>query len=460
MNRPDTRNILVLAATVALCVVLLVVLRSGSQELPPTSLEKEPSVAVRPAVRGSADRGALHNSSVSAAATPAGDSVRSDAPDFSSVVTTIRGHVTDPESNPVGGVLITLSLSDPGTTLSPRRMTTTTDPEGAYEFLRLDPGEAVVAVSLDPELGFFAPRPARIALVPNRGLNDVDFRLARGLTIVGYVRDETPEPIEDAWVGTDLENPDDQTSEGFTRKTASTDPAGYFQLGGIDPSVTSVTIRAGGEGFQPVSLRPPKPFSEVQQITLPRAATLRILAIDGVASAPLRRFRYRVETPPSSLARPGIAMWTESSILEKPGEATVSDVPQGEWRISIEELTETGFPTGRSASAFHRVRGGSHTLPIYIGDYALRGTIVDPSGVGVAGAQIRLYPAKTQAAAGAPGALAHAIAANDGSFSMKGLQPGSYQLVADLENGVASAQTSVIIPRSGTSESLRLQLVP
>jgi hypothetical protein len=269
----------------------------------------------------------------------------------------LSGNVYDADGQPVPGVLVTLASG-------PRHGTTTTDAEGSYWFEELNPGIAEITVALDPEAEWYAPEPARVMLHESSETAGVDFRLVRGLSIVGFVQNDASEPLDDVNVSAEILLPSG-TTYTLSRKTAYTDETGFFEIKSINPSAKLAKLALYATGYTSQDILPSQPFEVLQEITLKKQGEVLLLGFDGASTSPLKRFRYYFESP-TVTSDQHFTTWTEASILEKRGEARVRNVPPGEWHVTIEELTEIGNPTGRTAVTSVTVTTGEHAVPMHI----------------------------------------------------------------------------------------------
>ena len=364
----------------------------------------------------------------------------------------LSGRVLDPEGKSVSGVLVALSRVEVETTVPSLSKTTTTDANGAYSFVSDEAASVSVAVKLDAGSEFFAPPPIRTTAPPDREATGLDFRLARGLCVVGFVDSNSSEPIEGAVVRAQV------LDEGALRgHMAYTDPTGYFEISGIHPGVKSVRIQAGAEGYRWVSYEPRLPFHQMESITLHKLAQLTIQATDAALSAPVRRFRYRLATKQLGIGEQSYMKWTEGSIIEKRGEAHISDVPPGEWQVTIEELSDVGNPTGRRADARVTLTGGNDIVRLSVGiTKSVYGVVIDSSHNRISDRQVSIYRYDILRPEGEP--VDSVVSAPDGTFEFQKLPPGAYLLKVVTYRQEQAGPILIDVSDLGDPEPVLIQL--
>lgn len=233
-------------------------------------------------------------------------------------------------------------------------------------------------------------RRLEVALPSDAGAFDVgDVAVAAGRSLSGRLVDENDAPVAWGlvWVETELAYSGSRT---LSSRFAWCDEAGRFSFAGLHEGPLVVTAEADGYArFE----RRERSFPEGELLLrMERGAGLAGRVLDAETGAPVQRFRVSVQAdwnaPEAHRLRFGPAH----------GTGTWMEDPEGEWRIEddlpadrwvIVEVGAEGFATARLERAVTAVDPDPAACEVaLVRETLVRGQVVDPQGIGVAGAQV------------------------------------------------------------------------
>jgi len=328
---------------------------------------------------------------------------------------TIRGTVTNGETNlPLAGATVRN-----GWTQTPQR--TTTDADGTYALSGIEVGSTAELYVTAPGCGEWH---SRIFGVPAQGWEQ-DFFLLPGRRASGRIVDPEGNTVAGAYVGVIANDTRDNPQQMDGRFTRTTDD-GRFEVEELRVDLRhSLLVRAEGfaTGFHDL------PDSEWQSmdielgdVALARPALLAGRLVDPRGDPlPDHYVSVRVETDRRDILGPALD--------ERRGYPTdggygggafgsrtdAHDLGEGEVRDDVELVLETGL--------------------------SIAGVVVDPDGRPLPGADIKATPDRS--ALSATGAPARAVAGTftevDGTFHLRGLEPGKYTLLCPGSDGFLGA---------------------
>ena len=350
----------------------------------------------------------------------------------------IAGHVYDRESQrPLPGVYVTAR----GEGLA-SAVTVKTDRAGAYTLSGMGPGEHRVS-AIAPSLRFAFSQEtgneATVALAPGQMLDGLDFHLAFGAGIQGYVVEEQgrPVPYADVFIS---------TQQGSRLRMEKADEQGYFVSAGLTPG-TRVLLQARRLGLvspEPVSVEAPSHglSSDVTLAILPGARIEgRVVRSSGAAAAnapvyltTAQAFALRVNDVQSA-GDDGTFSW--------------DGLPAGEFAVGIVAQRTRDGMTAPSAEV--RVAAGEKSEPVRLiwdgpvseesradretGDRAIRGRVTGRQGDPIPGVSIN---------ARSPTGYGHRVETlHDGTFEIAGIPAGIYALRAFHRNYTPAEATEV-----------------
>jgi RNA polymerase sigma-70 factor (ECF subfamily) len=322
----------------------------------------------------------------------------------------VRGRVLGPDGRPVprawvmaGAREFTRSHVAPP---PPARARTAED--GAFAVEGVAPGRVPVLVRAPP----FAPREEAVDVAAGRA-SDVVIRLEAGALLGGSVTSADGRPIARAHVRLGDHDMDAYSSD-LGLLAARTRDDGSFAIEGAPAGEHVVHIDAGDRG------------REKRTVVLAAGEETRL---DVTLAAPLRfagRLRYSDGTP---LAR--------AMLVIRPGGRT--EITDGDGRFAFEGLEDRDYaleifePRAQIPAARREgVRPGPREIEIVVADDerasgSIAGTVVDPDGRAVRGAQVGAESVDS------PGEAERVTSGFQGGFELERLPPATYRVRIDAE---------------------------
>ena len=338
--------------------------------------------------------------------------------------------------------LVFFGLSEP--------VLTRTGADGSFTASPVGAGEATIGAAADGYLGTDEARDPNeplpegeerppghsVDVAPGAALKEVTVRLTRGLELPVLVNDPGGNPMPGATVTWVM--PREQLAGVFgpmkRPRTASTDASGKVRLRGLPPRPEIVVAARHPSfptgGHAEVDLRsPPKDLT----IWLVRGASVAGVLLDADdRPAADRAVTFRHEKPETERA---FGEWTEAShrcVTDVSGRFVIENLPPGPGAIVVEPVSRFD----QSAEKDDCLEHGRLKLTLGSGkreDVRLRlvrgqsitGTVFDAAGKRAA--NITVY---TQAEGPDASGFASAQTAEDGTYRLEGLCPGSYRVAA------------------------------
>jgi protocatechuate 3,4-dioxygenase beta subunit len=364
----------------------------------------------------------------------------------------LQGLVVDTGGKPLAGV--ELRAASTARRASDVELRTRTRTPGAFRLSGLKSGDSYRLIALHE--GFVPFRltvPAPAAGTPPAPLRIV---LDRGRAAAGRVVDGAGKPVAGAEVRLLPAASDDPRIARETTMRALTDAAGAFRIDRLSPG--AFDLRARAQGFAPtlvrrVSLPAGAAAADLGTLVLERGATLDGRVVDG-AGNPLAGATVQL-TPPS-----GLSVW-DLPLEGEPGgweQVTASDgafsfagLPPAGATVTLRAL-HPGFTT-RILSGVAVPAPEPVLLRLEVAA-SLSGTVADESGEPVAGANVLISEVSPDAG-GAPGtrsrprSVGAAVSAADGHFTVDGLTPGRFSLLAAAAGYLNAAVDGLALPDGG-----------
>jgi hypothetical protein len=343
--------------------------------------------------------------------------------------------VDEPGDPPLARAVVTLSI--PGDTLSRRDITT--DDAGRFAFADLPAGTFTLSIAKPgyvttyygaKRIGSNVGVP--IAIAEGQRVGPLPLRVARGGVITGTLTDENGKPLPDVRVNLSrltIASSGKKTfqSYGGGPNTNTTDDRGVYRLFGLPP------------GEYVVSARP--------YLVAGLGATGELIA-----------------TTPAEL------QWAERQLAGGAGATPSTDrAPERGRGVTFSTVYHPAAVEAASAAvvtvAPGQEKSGIDIRARFVATARLNGTVTDPAGQPAAGVQLTLIPkseagienidlarAQTLISVGLMASPASSRTLADGTFSLTGVEPGSYWLTA--RSGGAGAGTS-----AGASSAMELERI-
>ncbi len=351
----------------------------------------------------------------------------------------VRGSVLDVSGNPASGAIVISG-----------EVATRTDTTGRYRLTGLPVGTRSVEAIWKED--FVARRDG--VKVRTDADADVALRLARAAAIGGSVIDEvTRKPV--AGVRVAVADPGLRLNRAPARRSVRSDSRGRFKAGGLESGRYTVeAVRDGYVGSTIPNVAASVAAPGAVAVALAPAASISGRVIDE-KKQPVRGVQVRIARDPSlrGLLRRGAA---GQPLV---GERTVLTGPEGQFKLQAlaaghgltVEGTKTGYTTARRAGiaikAGERIQNVELTLKAGLG---ARGRVVDGKSLAVAGAEIRAQHRTGRGGGGRFAVLGgrqsqpDAVSAQDGGFTLAGLEEGEYE-VSVSRQGYAPKTTSFTV---------------
>ncbi len=367
-------------------------------------------------------------------------------------VAALQGLVVDASGKPLAGV--ELRAASTARRASDVELRTHTQAPGAFRLSGLKPGDSYrLVASHDGFVPFRLTVPA-----PATGAAPTPLRIVldRGRAAAGRVVDAAGKPVAGAEVRLLPAASDDLRIARETTVRALTDAAGAFRIDRLSPG--AFDLRARAQGFAPtlvrrVSLPAGTAAADLGTLVLQRGATLDGRVVDG-AGNPLAGATVQL-TPPS-----GLSVW-DLPLEGEPGgweQVTASDgafsfagLPPAGTTVTLRAV-HPGF-TVRTLSSVAVPATEPVLLQLEVAA-SLSGTVADESGGPVAGANVLISEVSPDAGGDAgtrsrPRSVGAAVSDADGHFTVDGLTPGHFRLLAAAAGYVNTTLDNLALPDGG-----------
>ena len=273
-------------------------------------------------------------------------------------------------------------------------------------------------------------------------------------TISGSVRDPDGGALNDAFVESVVEDPDEESSRPAMRGTpwgdffgppSLTDADGRFSMKGLPSAKYTIRAyrKAGGEGF----VRHVEPGADVV-VTI--APTGRLTGVIHVPKGPPPEdFSLEVSNTTTGLLR-------RDSFFRAGGKWSLPELPAGRYKIRV----RSGSATAESEAV---VREGEDTTDVSIEltpNVLVRGSVIDQAGAPLAGVQVLMRP--TQGGPSAPlDATRRHVTDTLGRFELADVPTGDIEIVLVVQGaGGNGADKTTKVRMHLPSTNLQIELEP
>lgn len=379
-----------------------------------------------------------------------GESVpRAEAPAVPSERTERRSPPPEPREKPEsakGGILARVADAGTGAPLGGERLSVllsgrrvraeeiATDPEGRFRLSELDPGDySLVTRHAD----YVAD--SRAVRVEAGAISEVTVRLVPGEALAGQVVDARGRPVEGALVRLALEG-----GTGPESAAASSAADGTFLARGLRPGRWAVSVARAGYRLARRSADVPAPGP--LRIELSEDPGFEVVVatsggepVEGARVSALRR----------TGGVPGVR---GSGVTAADGRIRLPGLPEDPAEEVQLLVAHPRHGTVRAVATGEALAAGPFRVEIESGA-TLAGRVIDPSGTGVPGAEVRLErPDGTT--------LASLRTLSGGEFEFERVPPGTYRIAALSRDRGAGFLEGLAVLRGSAERGLEVRLVP
>jgi hypothetical protein len=359
----------------------------------------------------------------------------------------VRGRVVDDTGAAAPGVAIS--------TISRTPVTARADAAGAFVLEGLPPGNYQLSAISDR---YVAAGVTRIALA-DRDLDGVVARVARGLTVTGHVEPRQVCNIQ--------QDPGESMDLLLRAPAVTTGPDGAFALGPIAEGAVRVTARcpSGDQGTAQARAAAGAP-DIVVPLTAGGSIAGRVIDSSGAPIAGIGVVATEVSNGERTTVRNGVVTSGVQTVSDAAGAYRITGLSAGSYRLSALDrgrplALRTAPPTVELAAAEHKT---GVDITAERADGVIAGTVTGPDGKPLTDAwvsvQLDLFNSLGGGSGGARGGL-RAIAVSDdgdtdpiapaltdaqGHYTIGGLAPANYTVIAEAQRGQLRARAAGIRP--------------
>ena len=364
-----------------------------------------------------------------------------------------------------------------------------TDDAGYFRIRGLEPGNVTALAKAE---GFTQESVRDIVIKKGARSADVTIKVSEGSAISGVVVDESGQPLANAEVGVmeTVINLDEGGVVGELGQNLSTRSRedGTFRLSGLKSSNYNLSVSKAG--FLNDMLRDVEAGTDDVRLTLGKSAVLFGYVRNRVTGQPIQAFDVHLQSEhmgglPGGLFLPGnsvpVARGPEAATLagvaDAPGLYAVSGLPSKGVSLVVEA---DGFAEYRFGPVRVDTRGSVQQDAELMPEITLSGRVVDATGQPVPGASVNLTERSDEEAmflgggrierrmeisnsGGKPRVIDGDSRFNDisdasGRFTLKGIAPGEYQLLASHNEWAPSEQLAMDLGEGDQLEHLVVAL--
>ena len=359
----------------------------------------------------------------------------------------VRGRVVDDTGAAAPGAVVSAGGRDPGTAHA--------GADGAFTLEGLAPGNYQLVAGGDR---YVAARPTRIALA-DHDLDGVIVRVAHSLTVTGHVE---PRQICDV-----REEPGESMIPLLLTPTVTTGPDGAFALGPIAEGAVRITARcqSGDQGAAQGRAAAGAP-DIVVPLTAGGSIAGHVIDAAGAPIAGIGVAATEISHGDRTMIRNGVVTSGVQAISDAAGAYQITGLPAGTYRLGALDrgrplALRTAPPTIELAAAEHKT---GVDLTAERADGTISGTVTGPDGNPLADAWVSVQLDLFNSLGGGPGGprgglrtiaiaddgdadpIAPALTDARGHYTIGGLAPASYTVIAEAQRGQLRARAAAIRP--------------
>jgi len=458
--RPLAVLLLVIAAVGALIIALFT---STGSEPEPAGITAEISTPDEPEPpRPNAELANVATIREAAPATDVRQTVTTDdGPASGAYPNELVGRVVDPEGNPVEGAKLTLGKSGVSSNMSglqllfgaqngdkqERTWKATSDANGEFRMKSIEPGNGYNLVARHSD---FSNTDVPFIEIPETGEVREELQMKKGILVHGYVRNDASQPVAKAQVvlGTlpflaglaDRPDPD--------QRETKTDERGYYRFENATAGQRTVTARADGFGSQTKQnvFVGGKPSTEVDfRLAQGMIIAGRVFGPDrqGIVGAEIEALMYRADVTSRGRA-----------VSVANGEFVIEGLAEGQYQLVVKA-------DGYGQERVNRIESGQTNVDVELAEQGgVMGRVVDAK----TGAPLSTFTCDVRYVTN--GANVYGRSAqrrkfsgrSDGTFTIKGLEQGTYAIMASAQGFAPTFSSTFNITQGTLTPSVEVRI--
>ena len=380
----------------------------------------------------------------------------------------LAGRVLDLGGKPVAGALVSAAKEGGMFGRGGTKREATSDADGRFTIVGLEAGSYRPTATLEGWRN--ARAEASVELGANEALSDVLITMDPGLVIVGQVLLPNGAPAVGAEIRLSQPKPGGggggmqwgRPRDDSERQETVAGPDGSFRFTALAESTARLaasldwsdgtdaaptTLAAALDEVEPAGAKSARPV----KIRLAPTVTVTGRVVDDLGAA-VTSFEVRAAREGFS-SRSGTGDGVRKRFTDvEDGSFVMDGASPGTWRVSV---TADGFESREDQSVSIALPQAGEPIEFALTRLgSVRGVVLDPAGMPVAGAEIRRVTGGFGNWNRAPGIESEA----DGTFMLGGLAPGSQTLVASSESWAPSENTDVEVQPGIDTEGVVLTL--
>ncbi|CAN5234600.1 hypothetical protein BH09SUM1_BH09SUM1_15060 [soil metagenome] len=379
----------------------------------------------------------------------------------------VEGYVRDAESKGVAGVQVNANVSAFDGQYSTSAANAESDEKGYYFLDKVGAGTVQIALQLtqwgqapsesDPLAKYSAPEAKDLTLAAGEYKKDVDFTLEAGNALEGTIVDEADgAPVVGASIYPQMQNSYDQP--------VTTGPDGKFKIVGLSEDAAISFLNVSHKDYNPVNRQGITLADSPLTIKMRKSGEVKLVVRQH--GSPAKAFEYRLMSD-NGRQNSQYTSGANSKVTDSPDGTTVlKGIMDGEWRVQVQELSESGARTGRQGSSDFTYTKEKVTDQVVVDlddGRKLTGQVIREDKTPVVGASVVVGRAASQnwgaAAQESPFDAGTVLTDASGNFTVVGVYPGKQRVEATFEGLQMKETTLVTVPADRDPDSVVITMV-